>query len=710
MPELCDRFSEYWLSSAGCLISLGGMFFGDICDRYIQFMKRLDCQDELQITELMIFCINPDCKNPQNLDHELFCQSCGSELLLEGCYRVIQSLKKGGFGQIYEVREGETTKILKVLLKKDPKAVELFEREFKVLSQLHHPGIPLAEEYFTLFPKNSQEPLHCLVMEKIEGLNLEEYLEQRENRPISQKQAINWLTQLAQILHEVHQRQLFHRDIKPSNIMLTSNGQLVLIDFGIAREITETYGEKQAAGQITKYHTPGYAPLEQEIGKAVPQSDFFALGRTFVYLLTGKHPQDIGNNYRDPNTDDDWDWREEAPDISPNLADFIDCLMARAIKNRPTDTGVILERLEEIEQSLYPIRLSRAKQSKEITPINGQNISLEYSLGDIWDSSGHSKAVRCLAISADGETLASGSDDETIKVWNLTTKEAIYTFRNLFPRITIEEFSQYELFLSSQYKYADNLFRLPIRTVAITPDGKLASVSVCFIRNSIRNHTIDSKCDHKVRFWKLNTGEQIEDAVTGHSDIINSVLISPNGKTYVTGGDDTTVRVWNLKTHENIRTFAKHSNAVTCLATNSDGRILASGSKDGRIIIWPKGQKINGHQGFINSVAISPDGEILVSGSNDRTVKVWNLNTGEEICTFAEHEGAVNSVAISPDGQTIVSGSDDGTIKFWNIGKKEVICTLDGHVDGVNVVAFSADGRILASGGGDCTIKVWRVN
>ncbi|NEO30155.1 MAG: protein kinase [Symploca sp. SIO3C6] len=680
MPELCDRFSKYWLSSAGCLTSLSGMFFGDIGDRYIQFTKRLDCQDKLQISELMSLCINPDCQHPQNLDHELFCQSCGSELLLEGCYKVICPLGKGGFGQIYEVCEGETTKILKVLLKNDHQAVELFKREFKVLSQLNHPGIPLAEDFFCFSPENSQEALHCLVMEKIEGLNLEEWLEKRGNRPISQKQAINWLTRLVHILHEVHQRQLFHRDIKPSNIMLTSDGQLVLIDFGIAREITETYGEKQEAGQITKYVSDGYSPLEQFNGKAVPQSDFFALGRTFVYLLTGKHPQDIGNNYRDPNTDDDWDWREEATDISSVLADFIDCLMTRAIKNRPANTGMILEQLAEIEQSLYPRRLSRPKLPKQLPSINGQNISLEYSLGSSWDSPGHSQAVRYLAISPNSETLVSGSDDETIKVWNLTTQEAIYTLRHVLP---------------SKYKRDNHPSAWKIRNVAIDPEGEIL---------------LSGGIDGIIKRWQLSTGGQLTDYATAHAGAVNSLLISPNGQTYATGSNDGTVRVFNLETNKKIRTFAKHSKSVHYLATSSDGRTLASGSQDKTIIVWPRGLVITMHGGFCHSVAISPDGEILVSGSNNSTIKVWNLNTGAEICTFAEHKGAVNSVAISPDGQTIVSGSDDGTIKFWNIGKEESICTLDGHSNGVNVVAFSADGRILASGGGDCTIKIWRIN
>ncbi len=172
-------------------------------------------------------------------------------------------------------------KVLKVLTKNQPKPVELFQREAQVLIRLNHPGIPQGEENFTFFPQNSQEAVHCLVMEKIEGENLQEWLKNRNNRPISEKLAIDWLTQLANTLHEVHQQQLIHRDIKPSNIMLNLEGQLVLIDFGIAREITETYEQKQAAGQGTRVVSDGYSPLEQVNGRAVPQSDFFCI-RSYI--------------------------------------------------------------------------------------------------------------------------------------------------------------------------------------------------------------------------------------------------------------------------------------------------------------------------------------------------------------------------------------------------------------------------------------------
>src|SRR5919202_1027256 len=269
---------------------------------------------------LMSLCINPSCPKPETPDNLLFCPTCGSELLLEGRYRATRELGKGGFGKTYEVSDcakrtaasGDRNmpKVLKILTNNDAKYVELFQREAEVLSKLNHSGIPQVEPegYFTVFPRNSTEPIHCLVMEYIEGLNLEEYLKQRENRPINQKLALQYLTELAPLLKEVLSHNFFHRDIKPSNIMLKPDGNLALIDFGIARKVTSTI---MAGGQHTQAYTPGYAAPEQEKGYAVLQSDFFALGRTFVYLLTGKHP----NQFYDPYTDE-CNWHPAATHVS----------------------------------------------------------------------------------------------------------------------------------------------------------------------------------------------------------------------------------------------------------------------------------------------------------------------------------------------------------------------------------------------------------
>ncbi|MBW4646002.1 MAG: RDD family protein [Goleter apudmare HA4340-LM2] len=298
----------------------------------------------------MSLCINPLCSQPQNPDNLLFCQACGSELLLEGRYRVMHTLGEGGFGKTYQVSEARNNipKVLKVLINNQQKAVELFQREAEVLSFLNHPGIPKVEAnaYFIYFPRNRQEPLHCLVMEKIEGMDLQEYIRKRENRPIDQKLAIQWLTEAVNILRQVHSQNFFHRDIKPSNIMLRAEGGLALIDFGTARQVSGTYMAKQPQGQVTGIISVGYTPQEQLNGQAVPQSDFFALGRTFVYLLTGKEPNDstIYDSYTD-----ELRWRNYAPHISPPLADLIDQMMARFAGHRPANTEEILQRLSVIE-------------------------------------------------------------------------------------------------------------------------------------------------------------------------------------------------------------------------------------------------------------------------------------------------------------------------------------------------------------------------
>ena len=297
----------------------------------------------------MSLCINPVCSQPNHPDNDenRFCQSCGSQLELIGRYRVLRLLSdQTGFGKIYEAYQQDSPKILKVLkqeLTNDPKAVSLFQQEFNVLKQLNHPGIPAAEDYFPYQTRNNLT-LHCLIMEKIEGPNLEQWLKQQQNRPISQVQAIAWLKQLLEIIALVHNQQYLHRDIKPSNIMIRPDGQLVLIDFGTAREITKTY---LAGGGITAISSSGYSPLEQMRGQAIPQSDFFALGRTFVFLLTGYQPGEL----YDPNLDI-LKWRHHANHVSPLLLDLIDWLMSNQVNQRPRNTQEIYRRLAEIEDQL----------------------------------------------------------------------------------------------------------------------------------------------------------------------------------------------------------------------------------------------------------------------------------------------------------------------------------------------------------------------
>ena len=187
-------------------------------------------------------------------------------------------------------------------------------------------------------------------MEKIEGMDLYEYIKQREYRPIDERMAMQWLQELTVILQQVHNQNFFHRDIKPANIMLRAEGGLALIDFGTARVVTDTYWQAQAQGQVTGIVSAGYTPPEQMNGQAMQQSDFFALGRTFVYLLTAKDP----NQFYNPQTDELL-WRDAVPNISQQFADFLDWMMMRSPSQRPANTEEILQRLLDIKPiSLLP--------------------------------------------------------------------------------------------------------------------------------------------------------------------------------------------------------------------------------------------------------------------------------------------------------------------------------------------------------------------
>ncbi|WP_084555284.1 protein kinase domain-containing protein [[Phormidium ambiguum] IAM M-71] len=304
-------------------------------------------------------------------------------LLLQNRYQVIRLLGGGGFGKIFEINDGQVPKVLKVLNPqhfKQPevkrKAQILFQREAEILSKLQHPGIPhvALEGYFT-WPEGGSEPLHCLVMEKIPGSNLQEWLSGKGNQPITTAEAYQWLIQLIEILSLLHQYHYFHRDIKPSNIMLKPDGQLVLIDFGAVREVTRTYLQQQQENVTgTVIISAGYTPPEQAEGRAVLQSDFFALGRTFVYLLTG---QSLINLPRNPETGE-LIWREQAVQVSPEIADLIDWLMAPFPGQRPQSCQEILQRLAKFKpgSSKTKVDLLRDKFLKISEKVNVKHTSL----------------------------------------------------------------------------------------------------------------------------------------------------------------------------------------------------------------------------------------------------------------------------------------------------------------------------------------------
>jgi serine/threonine protein kinase len=314
------------------------------------------------------YCINPLCSQRHNPDDTENCLACGNSLLINGRIRLLRPLRSLSenpytYTDVFEVEDFDANlhlepqiRVMKVLRWSDNfKLVELLQRESLILQLLEHPGIPKSSksDYFTFTLNDGFLELHCLVMEKIEGDNLAQWI--KSYGRITSILAYDWLLQLIDILDLVHRSGFFHRDIKPENIIYQPNGKLALIDFGGARQITRTYLMKVSTSggsdtkigsghEITAIRTACYSPLEQINGQAVPQSDFYALGRTLVYSATGISLLEIKSDERTGRLL----WRSKAPHIDKYLADFIDYLMAPFPGQRPQNTQIIIQRLERL--------------------------------------------------------------------------------------------------------------------------------------------------------------------------------------------------------------------------------------------------------------------------------------------------------------------------------------------------------------------------
>ena len=243
------------------------------------------------------------------------------------------------------------------------------------------------------------------------------------------------------------------------------------------------------------------------------------------------------------------------------------------------------------------------------------------------------------------------------------------------------------------------IYNFAIHNVAFSPDGR----------------TLVTGDGHGVvRLWETRTG-RLKQSISAHTNWAFSIAWSRDGNLFATGGGDDLVHLFDASNPaQPLRTFAGHSGDVHAVVITPDGRSIVSAGDDKQIITWDIGHRVakrkwTAHSLQIPTRALSPDGKILASGSRDDSIRLWNPQTGKRRDTLIGHHDDVMSVRFSPDGKTLASASYDQTVRLWDVATGKALRIFQGHTNRVFSVAFSPDGKRLASAG-DSTVRVWDVN
>jgi WD40 repeat protein/transcriptional regulator with XRE-family HTH domain len=287
----------------------------------------------------------------------------------------------------------------------------------------------------------------------------------------------------------------------------------------------------------------------------------------------------------------------------------------------------------------------------------------------------HTSSIHRLVFTPDGRTLASGGDDAAIRLWDVSTGKHLQT-----------------LSCQSSAVYA----------LAWSPDGGLLA---------------SGSFDGNIRLWEVQ-GRHVAQSGTathlliGHSGPVWSVAFAPDGRTLASGSFDRTIKLWDVETLEERVTLAGHTAPVNAVAWSPDGSLLASGSRDQTIWLWDveRGSyrmALQGHTAVVHDLAFMPDGHSLLSGSEDGTLRVWDVERGQ--CTHVVQGYAVTlyDVDWNPDGTRLASAGSDTLVTIWERDGGTQPRLLRGHSWMAYGVAWSSDGRRLASSGLDNTLQVW---
>jgi WD40 repeat protein len=374
--------------------------------------------------------------------------------------------------------------------------------------------------------------------------------------------------------------------------------------------------------------------------------------------------------------------------------------------------GSCLMCLEESNRGIWSIAFNSSEQI--IFSGATQDIFIwDFHNDDLRKLSGHSGRVRSLSTNRTRKIFASGSEDRTIKLWDIYSGHVLEVLEGHDNWIRSVSFSSDgKLIASGSEDQVVKVWDLADSSCLRTIVGSVGfTKAISFSKDD--KFLASSSHGNSIKIWKIGEVAPFKNLV-GHNSFVRSLSFNADGTKVMSGSDDGHIKLWDIQSGKEIRAYIGHLGWVNIISSCSKKNVFASGGEDKTVRIWNMSSKecfmeLSGHTDGIRALSFCPKGEKVASGSADRSVKVWDLSTGKCINTLTGYKDWVITVAFSHCSRFLATGSSGKNIKVWDLSSSKQLVELCGHQDWVYSVKFSSSNNILISSSRDGTIKVWDI-